>query len=97
MATENLPNAGQAVPVMAERMQQSTESWRKHGFDVEMTDLWYGGDRHDVVEYLKRHGRNASSTGAAELVASHGISVPATGNDEAKNFAGISYVSATRQ
>jgi O-methyltransferase involved in polyketide biosynthesis len=73
---------------MAERMQQSTESWRQHGFDVEMTDLWYGGDRHDVVEYLERHGWNASSTGAAELVASHGNSVPATGNDEARILPG---------
>jgi O-methyltransferase involved in polyketide biosynthesis len=62
-----------------------------------MTDLWYGGDRHDVVEYLERHGWNASSTGAAELVALHGLSVPPTGDDEAKKFAGISYVSATRK
>ena len=97
LATENMPNAGQAVPVMAERMRQSTESWRKHGFDVDMTDLWYGGDRHDVVEYLERHAWNVSSIGAAELVASHGISAPTSGDDEAKNFAGISYVSATRQ
>jgi O-methyltransferase involved in polyketide biosynthesis len=97
LAAENMPNAGQAVPVMAERMRQSTESWRRHGFDVEMTDLWYGGDRHGVVEYLEGHGWNASSTGAAELVASHGISVPATGDDDAKDFVGISYVSATRQ
>jgi methyltransferase (TIGR00027 family) len=74
LATENMPNAGQWVPVMADRMRQSTERWRKHGFDGEMTDLWYGGDRHDVVEYLQRHGWKVSSTGAAELVVSHGIS-----------------------
>ena len=60
---------------MADRMRQSTESWRKHGFDVEMTDLWYGGDRHDVVDYLGSNGWNVSATDAAELVASHGLSV----------------------
>jgi O-methyltransferase involved in polyketide biosynthesis len=96
LATENMPNAGQAVPVMADRMRQSTESWRKHGFDVEMTDLWYAGDRHDVVEYLGSHGWEVSAISAAELVASHGLSVATPGDDEAKNFAGISYVSATR-
>jgi O-methyltransferase involved in polyketide biosynthesis len=82
---------------MADRMRQSTERWRKHGFDGEMTDLWYGGDRHDVVEYLQRHGWKVSSTGAAELVVSQGISALTLGDDEAKNFAGLSYVSATRQ
>jgi methyltransferase (TIGR00027 family) len=97
LATENVPNAGQAVPVMADRMRQSTESWRRHGFDVEMTDLWYGGDRHDVVDYLGSHGWNLSATGAAELVAGHGLSVSTPSDDEAKNFAGISYVSATRK
>jgi len=96
LATENMPNASQAVPVMADRMRQSTESWRKHGFDVEMTDLWYGGDRHDVVDYLDSHGWNVSATGAAELVAAHGISVPQPSDDEATNFAGLSYVTATR-
>jgi methyltransferase (TIGR00027 family) len=97
LATENMPNASQAVPVMADRMRQSTEAWRKHGFDVEMTDLWYGGDRHDVVDYLQNHGWEVSATGVADLVASHGISVPTHGDDEAKNFAGLSYVSATRR
>jgi methyltransferase (TIGR00027 family) len=96
LATENMPNAGEAVPVMADRMRQSTEAWRKHGFDVEMTDLWYDGDRNDVVEYLGSHGWEVSASGAAELVASHGLSVATPGDDEAKNFAGISYVSATR-
>jgi methyltransferase (TIGR00027 family) len=97
LATENLPNAGEAVPVMADRMRQSTEAWRKYGFDVEMTDLWYEGDRNDVVEYLAAHGWEVSATSVAELVASHGLSVDTPGDDEAKNLAGLSYVSATRQ
>src|SRR6202012_5511978 len=97
LATENVPNAGQAVPVMADRMRESTEAWRKHGFDVEMTDLWYGGARHDVVDYLGSHGWNVSTISAAELVADHGLSVTTPTDDEAKNFAGISYVSATRR
>jgi methyltransferase (TIGR00027 family) len=96
LATENMPNASQAVPVMADRMRQSTESWRKHGFDVEMTDLWYGGDRNDVVDYLDRHGWNVSAISAAELAAAHGFSFQTRDDDEAANFAGLGYVTATR-
>jgi O-methyltransferase involved in polyketide biosynthesis len=77
-------------------MRQSTESWRKHGFDVEMTDLWYGGDRNDVVDYLDRHGWNVAAITAAELAAAHGFSIQTRDNDEAANFAGLSYVTATR-
>jgi O-methyltransferase involved in polyketide biosynthesis len=62
-----------------------------------MTDLWYGGDRHDVVDYLGSHGWNVSATDAAELVASHGLSVSTSSDDKAKNYAGISYVTATRK
>src|SRR6202012_827950 len=36
LATENMPNAGQAVPVMAVRMRESTEGGRKHGVGVEI-------------------------------------------------------------
>ncbi|UMB68576.1 class I SAM-dependent methyltransferase [Mycobacterium paraterrae] len=97
LATENMPNASEAVPLMADRMRQSTEAWAKHGFDVEMTDLWYGGERSDVVEYLAAHGWQVSAVGAAELVVTHGLSAPASIDDEAANFAGLSYVSAIRQ
>jgi O-methyltransferase involved in polyketide biosynthesis len=45
LATENMPDAGRAVPMMADRMEQAIERWRQHGFDLEMTDLWYAGDR----------------------------------------------------
>ena len=96
LATENMPDASRAVPVMADRMRQSTESWRKYGFDVEMTDLWYGGDRHDVVDYLDRHGWNVAAISAAELAAAHGFSVQTRDDDEAANFAGLGYVTATR-
>ena len=73
LATENVPNAGQVVPIMADRMRQSTESWRKHGFDVEMTDLWYGGDRHDIGRLPGQPRLEVSATDAAELVAVTGF------------------------
>jgi methyltransferase (TIGR00027 family) len=96
LATENMPDARKSVPMMADRMRQVTERWREHGFDVEMTDLWYAGDRHDVVDYLDSHGWNVATTSAAELAAAHGFSVQTRDQDEAANFAGLGYVTATR-
>jgi methyltransferase (TIGR00027 family) len=96
LATENMPDASRSVPMMADRMRRVTERWRQHGFDVEMTDLWYAGDRNDVVDYLDRHGWNVASTSVAELAAAHGLSVQTRDEDEAANLAGLGYVTATR-
>ena len=96
LATESVPDAGQAVPRMADRMRQATERWRDHGFDVEMTDLWYGGDRNDVVDYLGSHGWNVSAISVADLFAAHGLSIQASNDDEAAMASGLGYVTATR-
>jgi methyltransferase (TIGR00027 family) len=95
LATENLPDASRSVPMMADRIREATDRWREHGFDVEMTDLWYAGERHDVVDYLNAHGWAATSTNVAELVAAQGLSVPAHDDPEA-TFAALGYVTATR-
>jgi methyltransferase (TIGR00027 family) len=96
LATESMPDASQAVPVMADRMRQVTESWREHGFDVEMTDLWYGGDRNDVVDYLDRHSWKVTAISVAELAEAHGLSIPRRDEDETAVFSGLGYVTAIR-
>jgi len=96
LATESVPDASQAVPMMADRMRQATERWRDHGFDVEMTDLWYGGDRNDVVDYLGSHGWNVSTISVADLFAAQGLSVQTDNDEEAAMFVGLGYVTATR-
>jgi methyltransferase (TIGR00027 family) len=96
LATENLPDAGRSVPLMAEGMRQATDRWRAHGFDVEMTDLWYAGDRNDVVEYLDAHGWNADTTSVFDLMAAQGLSLPASSSGGDATFASLGYVSATR-
>jgi methyltransferase (TIGR00027 family) len=74
LAAENLPNSEQVMPEMQNQMDDTIERWRRHGFDIEMTDLWYGGERNDVVAYLNSHGWNTDATGLADLFAAHGIS-----------------------
>src|ERR1700735_1880318 len=76
LATENVQGAGDAVQTMADRMREVTDQWRDHGFDIEMTDLWYAGDRNDVVEYLSAHGWTTTTSAVPELFAAHGLSLP---------------------
>ncbi|SON58730.1 Putative S-adenosyl-L-methionine-dependent methyltransferase [Mycobacterium simulans] len=95
LATENLPDASRSVPMMADRIREAADRWREHGFDVEMTDLWYAGDRNDVVDYLNTHGWLATSIEVTELLAAHGISIQTVDDTEA-TFASLGYVTATR-
>jgi methyltransferase (TIGR00027 family) len=69
---------------------------REHGFDIEMTDLWYAGDRNDVVDYLDGHGWATSATGVPELAAAYGLSLPADSADRTATLASLQYVTATR-
>jgi len=96
LATESVPDAGRAVPQMADRMRQVTERWRDHGFDVEMTDLWYGGDRNDVAEYLDGHGWNVSAISVADLFGAQCLSIQTGNDEEAAMLSGLGYVTATR-
>jgi methyltransferase (TIGR00027 family) len=96
LATENLRGAGDAVQTMADRMREVTDQWREHGFDIEMTDLWYGGERNDVIDYLDTHGWATSATSVSELAVSYGLSLPADTADGAATLASLQYVSATR-
>jgi methyltransferase (TIGR00027 family) len=96
LATENLPDAGRSVPQMAEGMREATDRWREHGFDVEMTDLWYAGDRNDVVEYLNSHGWRADTTSVFDLIAAQGLTPPTASDGGDGRFASLGYVSAIR-
>ena len=96
LATENLPDASRSVPMMADRMREATDRWREHGFDLEITDLWYGGDRNDVVEYLNAHGWQATVTRAMDLFADQGFTLPAAADEGDAAFASLGYVTASR-
>jgi methyltransferase (TIGR00027 family) len=44
-ASENMPNANHARTTMQTQMQTLTDRWCQHGLDLDMSDLWYFGDR----------------------------------------------------
>src|SRR5262249_38370602 len=96
LATENVRGAGDAVQTMADRMREVTDQWREHGFDVEMTDLWYAGDRNDVVEYLSTHGWATAATSVPDLAAAYGFSLPPASDDNEETLTSLHYVTARR-
>jgi methyltransferase (TIGR00027 family) len=56
-----------------ERMRTVSDRWRQHGFDLDMTELIYFGDRNEADEYLKSHGWETTGRSARELFAEYGL------------------------
>ena len=93
LAADYMPNAD-AMATMVELLNQAVDRWRQHGFDVEMTDLWYLGERNDVAEYLDGHGWKATPVVAADLYAARGLTLAAVDDEQAPQMP--SYVTASR-
>jgi methyltransferase (TIGR00027 family) len=95
LITENMSGRDGAATAMQDRMHETVDRWRAHGFDVEMTDLWYLGDRHDVADYLDGRGWKTDQTTMADLFAEYGQPVAGSA-DETADFGSFTYVTATR-
>jgi O-methyltransferase involved in polyketide biosynthesis len=70
LVCENMSGRDGAAVAVEDRLHNAVENWRKHGFDVEMTDLWYSDDRHDVADYLSDRGWTTTETTMANLFVS---------------------------
>jgi methyltransferase (TIGR00027 family) len=73
LATEYHPDAGAAV---AERTKKLGGQWREHGFDVDLSQLFYPGDRNHVADYLTGHGWQVSTRTRPEVFAGYGREFP---------------------
>lgn len=77
-------------------MHQAVDRWREHGFDVDMTDLWYFGERNDVAQYLSAHGWTTELVTMAELYTAAGLPWPVDDDTDAQAYQSFAYVTATR-
>jgi methyltransferase (TIGR00027 family) len=75
LATEFHPDGGAA---MSERAKTMGSPWREHGFDVDLTQLFYAGERNPVDTYLTGHGWQVSTRTRPEVFAGYGRDFPAT-------------------
>jgi methyltransferase (TIGR00027 family) len=96
LIAENMGAGGETTSAMRDRMHEVMDNWRQHGFDVEMTDLWYSGDRHDVAQYLNGHGWETSETEMTDLFTTNGFTAPVSADDDAPDPDSFTYVTATR-
>jgi methyltransferase (TIGR00027 family) len=91
-ATESAPNVDPAEEDrLKERMRTVSDQWRKHGFDLDMTELVYFGDRNEAAPYLSDHGWQMTGSSTRELFAANGL--PPLDDD--MPFADMRYVSGT--
>ena len=56
-----------------DRMRTVSERWRKHGLDLDMTELVYFGDRNEAARYLSDHGWQMTGNSIRELFAANGL------------------------
>jgi methyltransferase (TIGR00027 family) len=75
-----------------ERMRKISERWRKHGLDLDMTELVYFGDRNEAAVYLSVHGWQMGGSTIREMFAANGL--PPIEEDDLP-FADRLYVSGT--
>lgn len=91
LATEYHPDSG---PTMAERGKAMNARWANLGCDVDLSGLFYDGERNNVAEYLGGQGWQVESRARRELFADYGRPFP---TDEAlAAFRNIIAVIATR-
>jgi methyltransferase (TIGR00027 family) len=73
LATEYHQDAGAAL---GQRAGAVGERWREQGFDVDLTNLFYEGDRTPVVEYLAAKGWRVSARPRPDVFADYGRVFP---------------------
>ena len=94
VAVESVPTIDPAEHEKAvERMQEASERWRSHGFDLDFANLVYLGDRNEPAGYLEDHGWQLTRQSVAELLAANGLPPLDEDDEEVANFGELQYVS----
>jgi methyltransferase (TIGR00027 family) len=92
LATEYHPNPGASI---GERAQAIGDRWKKHGFDINLADLFYPGERNPVVDYLAGQGWQVTARARPEMFETYGRKFP--DGDELAPMRDSLAVTATRQ
>ena len=75
LATEYHPDAGASI---GERAAAMRAEWQQHGFDVNLADLFYRGERSHVVDYLTGHGWHVAARPRPDMFREYGTEFPET-------------------
>ncbi len=89
LATEYHPDSG---ATMTQRAQEFSDRWAKFGCDIELSGLFFEGERSNVVDYLTERGWRVTSRPRRDLFGDYGLQFP---DDEMAQFRNIVAVTAT--
>jgi methyltransferase (TIGR00027 family) len=74
LATETVPDISQLdLEKTRDMMRKATAKWREHGFELEVADLGYEGERNEVPTYLQNLGWRSAGTPISRLLADNGL------------------------
>ncbi len=90
LATEYHPDSG---PTMTQRAQEFNDRWAKFGCDIDLSGLFFDGERSNVVEYLTDRGWPVTTRPRRDLFGDYGLKFP--DDDEMAQFRNIAAVNAT--
>ncbi|MGB3482412.1 MAG: class I SAM-dependent methyltransferase [Mycobacterium sp.] len=94
LAVEGVPSIKpEQLEESRQRMQSVTDRWQQQGFDLDMTELTYLGERAEVSAYLEQRGWDVSALTANELLVQSGLTPI---EDDQIGFADIRYVTAIK-
>jgi methyltransferase (TIGR00027 family) len=80
-------------PTMSDRAAQFNQRWAKLGCDIDLSGLFFDGERSNVVEYLKDRGWQVSTRPRRDLFADYGRVFP---DDDTSQLRNIVSLTATR-
>jgi methyltransferase (TIGR00027 family) len=92
LATEYHPNSG---ATMIERAQQFNDRWAKAGCDINLSGLFFDGERSNVLDYLTERGWQVSARPRRDLFGDYGLEFP--DDHEMSQFSNIVSVTAVRR
>jgi methyltransferase (TIGR00027 family) len=91
LATEYHPDTGST---MAERSRAMSDQWSNLGCDVDLSGLFYEGERNNVADYLGERGWQVNARNRRELFGEYGRVFP--GDEALAAFRNIVSLTATR-
>ncbi|OBF60326.1 SAM-dependent methyltransferase [Mycobacterium sp. 852002-50816_SCH5313054-b] len=95
LATESAPNPEPGdEDKMRQRMQTISERWRAHGFDLDMAELVYFGERNEAAPYLRDRGWAMNGISIRDLFSANDL--PPLADDDMR-MGDVLYVSGTHE
>jgi methyltransferase (TIGR00027 family) len=70
LAADHLPSRAASL---GPQMQEITDQWKTHGSDVEIGNLTFSGDHHDIDNYLSLHDCDVTDSSLSGLFDAAGL------------------------